>query len=327
MKRWFVLAITFVLAAALLAGCACEHEWRDADCKAPKTCSLCGETEGQAKEHTWKDANCDTPKTCTECGATDGAPLGHSWLAANCETAKTCEICGTVSGEALGHSWQDATCANPKTCASCNKTEGEALSHSWQEATTEAPKTCATCNATEGERIITDERFSTAASKEVFGTWSGTLLFDGENELGIVIVGENLDFEASYTYTFYNDGTVNLVCIVDEEGFFRVMKIATIEQLYVTFEQQNLTRKEADAQFLSYYGMTIEEYVDATIAQMSIEDFMDNNMEGVYYVDNGFIYMSEEWDEEMTAYAYTLDGDTMTLVDGNSDVLILTKQS
>ena len=150
---------------------------------------------------------------------------------------------------------------------------------------------------------------------------------DRENELGIVIVGENLDFEAAYTYTFYNDGTVKLVCIVDEEGFFRVMKIATIEQMYVTFEQQNMSRDEVDALFLSVYGMTVEEYVVEGLAGLSIEDIMDTNMDGVYYVDNGFIYMAEEWEEEMTAYAYTLDGDTMMLVNGDSDVLTLTKQS
>lgn len=29
-------------------------------------------------EHTWSEATCDTPKTCTECGETEGEPLGHT---------------------------------------------------------------------------------------------------------------------------------------------------------------------------------------------------------------------------------------------------------
>ena len=300
MKKWFLLAITLTLAVTLLAGCACEHEWQGADC--------------------------DTPKTCAKCGETDGAPLGHSWLAATCDTAKTCEICNVIEGAALGHNWQDATCDKPKTCTGCNKTEGEALGHTWQEATTEAPKTCTTCSATEGDRIITDARFTTAASKELFGTWTGTMLFDGESGLGVVIIGENLDFEVTYVYTFYNDGTVKYEGTVDEEAFFRVLRIVTIEQMYVTFEQENFTREEADEQFLSYYGMTIEEYVDDVLAQASIEDFLDINMDGVYYVADGHIYMGESWEDDLIDYPYTLDGDTLVLVDASGADLTLTKQ-
>ena len=43
--------------------------------------------------HTWDDADCDTPKTCSVCGATEGDALGHSWQEA--ETVKVCTVCGT----------------------------------------------------------------------------------------------------------------------------------------------------------------------------------------------------------------------------------------
>lgn len=42
-----VLAIVFSMTA-----CGCQHEWQEATCKAAKTCTLCGETEGEAAEHT-----------------------------------------------------------------------------------------------------------------------------------------------------------------------------------------------------------------------------------------------------------------------------------
>ena len=64
----------------------------------------------------------------------------------------------------------EATCEGAKHCENCNLVEGEPLGHTWLEATTEAPKTCETCGATEGERIITDERFTTAATKELQGS-------------------------------------------------------------------------------------------------------------------------------------------------------------
>ena len=325
MKKCIIFVMITLLTAAILTGCACEHIWKYADCQNPKTCENCGETEGETLEHTWQEADCDTPKTCKECDATEGAPLGHSWLAATCEKAKTCEVCGTTDGEAPGHSWQEATCDKPTVCEVCGLTEGDALGHTWQEATTEAPKTCSTCGATEGERIITDERFTTAASKEVFGTWSGTMLFDGEAEMGISVEGENLDFNAIFTYTFYNDGTVNAVCQMEEEGFFRVLKIITIEELYISLEAENLTREEADTLFFSVYGMTIEEYVDAALAGMSIEDF-SSTLEGVYYVSDSHIYMGDSWSELTEDYIYTLEGDTMVMTDTYGDTLTLTKQ-
>lgn len=47
--------ISFALALAIvfsMAACGCDHEWQEATCKAAKTCTLCGETEGEPAEHT-----------------------------------------------------------------------------------------------------------------------------------------------------------------------------------------------------------------------------------------------------------------------------------
>ena len=43
----------------------CDHSWTDATCTAPKTCTLCGETEGSALGHSYVSG------TCTTCGAAD----------------------------------------------------------------------------------------------------------------------------------------------------------------------------------------------------------------------------------------------------------------
>ncbi len=62
----------------------CEHNWVDATCAAPKTCSVCGATEGDALDHTWVDATCTASKTCSVCGATEGDALGHDYVAGVC---------------------------------------------------------------------------------------------------------------------------------------------------------------------------------------------------------------------------------------------------
>ena len=79
MKKKTVFLILIMACILLLSACKCEHQWIEADCV--------------------------TPRTCSECQETEGAPNGHSWMAASCEAPKTCEVCALTEEEAKGHSW------------------------------------------------------------------------------------------------------------------------------------------------------------------------------------------------------------------------------
>ena len=127
------------------------HNFIDATCLKPKTCSNCGETEGDALGHTWIDATCLEPEKCSVCGITEGSLGTHVWQDATCLAPKTCATCAVTEGELAEHCWQDATCITPQTCSVCNITEGEVIEHSWVEATCLAPLTCSVCKTTEGD--------------------------------------------------------------------------------------------------------------------------------------------------------------------------------
>lgn len=127
MKKTLLVLIALLLCSSVLVGCSCQHEWLEATCTTPKTCSACGETEGEVVAHTWSDATCVAPKTCTTCGAADGEALAHTWSDATCAAPKTCTTCGAAEGEALAHTWAGtATYQTPDTCTVCG-TEGEPL--------------------------------------------------------------------------------------------------------------------------------------------------------------------------------------------------------
>ena len=113
------------------------HSWTLATCTAPKTCSVCKATEGEALGHHWKPATCTDPKTCQRenCGVTEGEALGHDWKDATCTAPQICSVCTATQGEALGHKWNNATCDTPKTCSVCKATEGKALGHDYGDAT------------------------------------------------------------------------------------------------------------------------------------------------------------------------------------------------
>ena len=144
MKKIILILSALCLFAIALTGCDLvesllgdvlgtehEHTFVDADCDAPKHCTECDETEGEALGHAYLDATCEVPATCTRCGKTEGEALGHKYSDATCDTPATCERCGEVNGGALGHDYTGATCQTPAICSRCGDSSGETLEHAY----------------------------------------------------------------------------------------------------------------------------------------------------------------------------------------------------
>ena len=170
------------------------HSWAAATCTAPKTCTICEMTEGEAEGHAWESATCTEPRQCSRCGQTFGFALGHDIGNVICTESGVCKRCGEEV-HATGHKWKEATCTTPKTCSVCGTTEGNALGH------TTANGTCTRC----GELI--------------FETVSGS----GDD----VIEGLQLS-TGMYRVHFTNSGSSNFVVWVDGTSSSRDLKINDI---------------------------------------------------------------------------------------------------
>lgn len=290
-----VLAISLTL---MLVGCSCEHQWKDADCTTPRTCTLCGETEG--------------------------APLGHVWAAATCTSPKTCTVCGLTEGEATGHTWTEATCTTPKTCTVCHTTEGEASGHDWQDATTETPKTCSHCGLTEGERIITDDRFTTSACKDLFGAWSCTADLPA-SYFGTDFSKYSDEITIKFTHDFHNDGTLTVTgTLMDEAKFYNLYYRFLSDTIYSEFSQQGYGKDAADAAFLQAYNMTIDAYVTAVLDESDVCKLFNENavVNGVYFVQNNTVWYADSWNGTFSFYEFTLDGGKLTMpIDLGVDII------
>lgn len=192
-------ALVLVLVIAFLAfprSCKGEHEWEKASCTEPKTCSACGETEGEPLGHKWKDATCKAPKTCSVCGETEGELGEHDWKEADCLNPKTCSVCGETEGEAGGHDWKAADCKNPETCSVCGKTQGNPTDHKWTAATDTTPATCSVCGeATPMDRPKTGDIFIGKGSN-----LGSTLLVNNESSKDAYV---EINFVGTPVYSFY----------------------------------------------------------------------------------------------------------------------------
>lgn len=281
MKKNVLICLLSMALVLLLAGCGCDHEWYAATCKAPKTCSLCGQTEGEALPHTWLDASCTTAKICT--------------------------VCDTVDGEALGHSWQDPTCTDPKTCTRCNLTEGEAAGHQWEEATTEAPQTCSVCKKTTGVKLNVDPRFTTASTKALQGTWSSDITLTDEM-MGLENFG---GLECRMVLEFGKTGVMTVrLEIEDENAFQDQFRTYTMNMLYEGFAAEGLSKEEADQMMLDASGMTVSDYVDVILQQVDFSEwFAAFHTQDMYYVQDGQLFTALNWDA-------VFEGKTFTLTDG-----------
>ena len=95
---------------------ACEHDWSAATCTTPKTCTLCGATEGETAAHTEVTVT-GKAATCTATGLTDG---------------KKCSVCGTVTVPQttiakLAHT-EETIPGKAATCTETGLTEGKKCS-------------------------------------------------------------------------------------------------------------------------------------------------------------------------------------------------------
>ena len=124
MKKTFVFCILLSALCVFLASCkvkSCEHTYDNA---CDTICNECGEE--RTVTHDYVGAYCTTPKTCKVCGKTEGTALGHEWTTPDvdlCEVQSTCSRCGATDGENKEHTPEndDNDCSTALNCGVCGK--------------------------------------------------------------------------------------------------------------------------------------------------------------------------------------------------------------
>ena len=112
MKTTSLLCSLLFVFCIFFTACAeepCTHTY---DHACDVACNACGEE--RTVTHDFAAADCDTPKTCKICGVTDGKALGHTPKAddGDCTTEIKCALCSKVLTPAKqSHDWENGVCS------------------------------------------------------------------------------------------------------------------------------------------------------------------------------------------------------------------------
>lgn len=295
-----------IIAAVFLTGCCLKHDWEDATCKEPMTCSKCGKTEGDKLDHEWIDATCTEPKTCELCGKTKGEALGHNYSQPTCTEPMICANCGDEEGIATGHEWATVTCTEERYCYNCGESDGQRGDHLWADATCFMPKTCWLCDATEGERL---PHTWSGSGTYIYCTGCFEYLPDNEFEDGYamwlgVSVTVPSDFELSDIST-------------DESGVFsgESLMFTVCPHWNTGYDEDELIDYYRDSLTDAKYNILDEEYYNncdgVEFYRFKIEyDEIVLGYSTLYIADDVYVYMecfAVDWDEADELYENTLD--------------------
>jgi len=187
----------------------CGHEWNDATCTKPKTCTVCHLTEGRELKHRWTAATCSAPQTCSVCKITEG----ETDLDAHNIVAGVCTLCQTPL--------VDNTTAAPVLTGSATASTLEAQ-HALYEldlATVFTDGISYTVSVDGGEAVATNRKYSYSCPT----SGNHTLVFTASNKNGssstytvnMLVIDANAVQEVKHQV---QGGTVEWIAFTDTQG-------------------------------------------------------------------------------------------------------------
>lgn len=165
----------------------------------------------------------------------------------------------------------------------------------------------------EGNLINNQGKFDPEVCAPLFGTWYGTFTMNAA-DMGLEGVEGSIDLDV--VMVLDELGNMTMYTTMDTQAFMDFMVPLQEEMIYQMLAQsmgEECTREEMDAIFQTQYGMSIHDYVVMMVSQMDVEEMINQETAGVYYVEGDTFYSGDSWTSAMEPSRFTLEGDTLTL--------------
>ena len=159
-----------------------------------------------------------------------------------------------------------------------------------------------TCYNANGIPLDNSGRFDSDRCAPLQGVWTGTAALPGDM-LGLTGITATLNTTVTVTF----DITGNAVVSIDVDAdAYRQFAAQMVRQNLLDMYGRDTSAQELDALLKIQYGMSLEQYVQHQVSSMDIESLIHQEWSGVYFVENGMLYLADTWATFAEAYAYTL---------------------
>ena len=254
----------------------CEHSYDNA---CDTTCNLC--SEERSTNHDWSEATCTTPKTCTACGQTEGEALGHDPDEddGNCTTPTLCSQCDEVLTPAENHDfsgeYQKDADGHWQVCQNEGCTQSsEKQNHEGGIATPTELAVCEKCSEPYGELAIPQITGivikNTNSDRYDADTKTFTVSADGEGDLPVLeMTGKYLSNVSYFDYLnstwsahVFNTLTIPLVSgywIIEKDTAFFEVPSSWLYMLSTTPFEIKYTNDNGETWIPTGYYLAIEE--------------------------------------------------------------------
>ncbi len=175
---------------------------------------------------------------------------------------------------------------------------------------------CATGTPPEATPSALDE-----ATKALIGSWRFDVTVNGNN-LGME------GFESTVTIPFafsFDENRKYRMTLVEDEAeaairpFNEALEEFMINQLYQNLAADGMDKDAADAAFSKTYNMTIPEYAHNSVEAFNLlESFRSLSLEGIYYVMDGKLYISDSGSTEFQSSTLNVTDTELTLLDSSA---------
>ena len=240
-----------------------EHEWENANCTQPKTCSLCSlvDSSTTALGHSWQEATCAAPKTCATCGETEGEALSHTWQEATCEDAKTCTICGAIEGEALNHNFVNKQCT---ICGNLDYTSNEYFAFNLEYDTYSIMVADGKANELPADVMLPASYEGRAVTK--------IDSLQGCTNLASIIIPDSITTISKNAFKdCENLASITIgagVTTIGERAFSDCAKLVEV----INKSQLNIEKGSDDYGYLGYNALSVSNREDAYVSKVSIDN-------------------------------------------------------
>jgi hypothetical protein len=165
------------------------------------------------------------------------------------------------------------------------------------------------CFNADGTPMDHSDRYDRDACKPLVGTWS-MLVQSDTHTMGLYDL-ESRPIKVLLTYTFDRNGNLLISQDLDPTEHYQYRYDVEMMLLDLTLGEHPTT-EEKEAACQAKFGMSLHDYVTKRLSGFLFEMEGHREQKGIYFVEDGQLYIADNWVTFEVGMDFVVDGDTLT---------------